>query len=232
MHTRTVFTFLITTAIATAVQPAFDFATVKPNDPVRNPNVAAGWSTSRSGLRSVGSLRTLIKQAYGVEDAQIAGGPKWLDSVAFEIDGKTAAPANPADLRVMLQSLLAERFNLKMHSEIRQLPIYSLLVAKNGSRLQTASEPGGISSGPTLLRGTMDTAAIAHALTSTLGRTVIDNTGLNGSYKLDLKWAPDNQPDGPSIFTVIQEQLGLKLESAKGPVQVFVIDSATPPTEN
>jgi len=231
---------LIAAAIACAIpptlqcgqNPAFDFATIKPNDPVRNPNVVAGWSISRSGLRAVGSLRTFVKQAYGIDDTQIAGGPKWFDSDAFEIDGRTAAPANPGELNLMLQSLLAERFNLKMHSETRQLPVYSLVVAKSGSRLQPDDAPGTSSSGPTLLRGIMDTAAIAHNLTSTLRRNVIDNTGLKGTYKFSLTWALEEQTDGPSIFTAIQEQLGLKLESAKGPVQVFIIDRAALPTPN
>ena len=232
MHTRTLFNFLMATAMAIAAPLAFDFATIKPNDPVRNPNVVAGWSTSRSGLRAVGNLGTFIKQAYGLEDAQIAGGPKWFDSGEYEIDARTSAPANSAELKLMLQSLLAERFNLEMHNETRQLPTYSLVVAKGGSKLKPTDAPGGTSSGPTLLRGTMDTAAIARNLTSTLGRTVIDNTGLKGSYKFSLAWATDDQSDDPSIFTAIQEQLGLKLESTKGPVQVFVIDRATLPTPN
>jgi uncharacterized protein (TIGR03435 family) len=240
MYTRTLFRCLIAAAAASAIQPAqlraqipsFEVANIKPNDPVRNPNVVAGWSATRSGLRAVGSVRALIRQAYDVEDERIAGGPKWFDSDVFEIDAKSSAPANPGELRVMLQSLLAERFNLRMHSETRQLSIYSLVVAKNGSKLQPASEPGGVSSGPTLLRGTMDASAIARSLTSALGRNVIDNTGLKGTYKLDLTWAPDARQDGPSIFTAIQEQLGLKLESIKGPVQVFVIDRATLPTPN
>jgi uncharacterized protein (TIGR03435 family) len=232
MQTRTLFSFPIATAFAIAAQPAFDFATVRPNDPVRNPGVAAGWSPSRSGLTAVGSLRSFVKEAYGVEDSQISGGPKWFDSDVFEIDARTSVPANPDDLKLMLQSLLAERFRLQLHTETRQLATYSLVVAKSGSKLQPADEPGGTSSGPTLLRGTMDTSAIARSLTSMLGRTVIDNTGLKGNWKISLTWARDDQADGPSIFTAIQEQLGLKLESAKGSVEVFVIDRATLPTPN
>jgi uncharacterized protein (TIGR03435 family) len=232
MHTRTLSTFLIATAIAIAAPPAFDFATIKPNDPVRNPGVVAGWSPSRSRLRAVGNLRTFIRQAYGIEDAQITGGPKWFDSDAYEIDARASAPTTSTELKLLLQSLLAERFNLEMHNETRQLPIYSLVVTKSGSKLQLTDAPGSTSSGPTLLRGIMDSAAIARNLTSTLGRTVIDNTGLKGSYKFSLTWASDEQTDGPSIFTAIQEQLGLKLESTKGPVQVFVIDRATLPTPN
>jgi uncharacterized protein (TIGR03435 family) len=85
-----------------------------------------------------------------------------------------------------------ERFNLEMHNETRQLPIYSLMVTKSGSKLQPTHLPGGTSSGPKLLRGTMDTAAIARNLTSALGRTVIDNTGLKDSYNFSLTWATDD----------------------------------------
>jgi uncharacterized protein (TIGR03435 family) len=214
-------------------KPSFEVATIKPNDPVKNPGGGWGWSATPSGLRVFGTLHSFIKQAYGVEDTQIVGGPNWIDREAFEINAKASAPVSAKELWPMLQTLLAERFALAMHRETRQLPVYSLVVAKSGSKLQQgdAASPS-FTSGATLLRGTMDTAALAGHLTATLGRTVIDNTGLNGTWKFSLTWAAEDQTDGPSIFTALQEQLGLKLESTKGPVQVFVIDHAEPPSEN
>ena len=133
----------------------------------------------------------------------------------------------------MLQTLLADRFALAIHRETRQLPVYSLVIAKSGSKLQQgdAASPN-FSTGTTSLRGTMDTAALAGHLTATLERTVIDNTGLKGTWEFSLTWVPEDQTDGPSIFTAVQEQIGLRLESTKGPVQVLVIDSAERPSEN
>ena len=225
--------FFLLAATLFAQRPSFEVATIKPNDPVKNPGGGAGWSNSKSGLKAFGSLHALIKQAYGVEDTQISGGPNWLTHDMFEINAKPSAPASADELRLMLQTLLSERFKLTLHRETRQLPVYSLVLTKSGSKLQPADgDVRGVSSGPALLRGTMDTAAIARNLTSTLGRTVIDNTGLKGSYKFAMTWAADDQSAGPSLFTVIQEQLGLKLESTKGPVEVLVIDHAEPPSEN
>jgi uncharacterized protein (TIGR03435 family) len=213
---------------------SFEAATIKPNDPIRNPDVGAGWSRTPTRLTTVGSLHTFIRQAYGVEDTQISGGPKWIDSSLFEINAKTSVPASMADQWLMLQTLLAERFKLALHAEARQLPVYSLVVAKTGSKLRQAdsTDLGGVSSGPALLRGTMDTAAIARDLTSRLRRTVIDNTGLKGTWKFALNWASEDQTDGASLFTAIQEQLGLKLESTRGPVRVLIIDHAELPSEN
>jgi uncharacterized protein (TIGR03435 family) len=216
-------------------RPSFEVATIKLYDLSKNVGATAyaSWKPSTAGLETIGSLHTFIKQGYGVEDVQISGGPNWIDGSLFEIHAKASAPVNQAQLKLMLQTLLAERFKLVIRTEIRQLPVYSLVPAKNGSNLQKADRSIGWSSGRTLLRGTADMAQFTSALTSTLGRPVIDNTGLKGFYKIDLTWAPDDPTaDGPSIFTAIQEQLGLKLESTRGPVQVLVIEHAEKPSEN
>ena len=108
-----------------------------------------------------------------------------------------------------------------------------MVVAKGGSKLRAADGEGiSFSSGANFLRGTMDTAALAGHLTSTLGRTVIDNTGLPGPWKFSLTWTSDEGTTDPSIFTAVQEQLGLRLESTKGPVSVLVVDHAALPTSN
>jgi uncharacterized protein (TIGR03435 family) len=138
----------------------------------------------------------------------------------------------------MLQTLLADRFKLRMHNETKQLSVYSLVPAKTGPKLQEADGLGGVSIGRSLVRGTMTTSVLAKQLTLILSRTVVDDTGLKGTYKIALTWAPDDQAaartddSDPSIFTAIQEQLGLKLQSSKGPVQVFVVDHAEQPSEN
>jgi uncharacterized protein (TIGR03435 family) len=215
--------------------PAFDVATVKPNDPSRHPGATA-WSQgpTEDELKMMGSLKTFLKYAYGIEDVQIAGGPKWLDNDLFEIDAKASSPASAAQMRLMLRALLEQRFKLSTHTETKPVAVYSLVVAKGGPKIQQAdtSGPGASSSGSTLIRGTLDTGQLAQMLTRVLGRSVIDNTGLNGAYNVGLTWAADDDPSGPSLFTAVQEQLGLKLEPTKGPVETLVIDHAERPSEN
>jgi uncharacterized protein (TIGR03435 family) len=216
--------------------PSFDVATVKPSDAVKNAGMTSGWSisSSQNGLKIMGSLQTFIKYAYGVEDVQISGGPPWLDRDIWEMNAKAAHQVKVDDLKKMMQSLLADRFKLAVHPETRELPVFSLVLAKSGSRLAAGDESkrGSFSYGGTFLRGTMDSASLASRLTSTLHRTVVDNTGLHGVWEINLTWAPDDAAAGPSLFTAIQEQLGLRLESAKGPVQVLIVDRAEKPSDN
>jgi uncharacterized protein (TIGR03435 family) len=158
-------------------------------------------------------------------------------------------------MQLMFQQLLADRFQLKTHWETRELPVYALIVAnpKNGPTLPKAKDPTsglGTSAGTGQLQAvSANLADIAQVITqeasAELGRVVIDRTGIDGKYDIRLKWTPDNPevnaapgsnvappPSGPSIFTAIQEQLGLKLEPSKGPVRVLVIDSVQMPSEN
>jgi uncharacterized protein (TIGR03435 family) len=208
--------------------PAFDVASVKPVDP------RDGTASYSSSNEYMGSLQALIRSAYGVEDFRIAGGPKWLDSDKFSIVFK---PANAPQRNLMLRTLLADRFKLAVHTETRELTVYNLVIGKGGVKMEKATEPGGTANGPAMIRGTMDMAFFVSTLSSTLGRNVIDRTGLSGRYKLSLKWTPDDRSatgdnSAPSLFTAIQEQLGLKLESTKGPVEILVIDHAEKPSEN
>jgi uncharacterized protein (TIGR03435 family) len=137
----------------------------------------------------------------------------------------------------MLQALLADRFALKFHREMRELTVYSLAVAKNGPKL-TAHQGAGYSSSSSsagsisAMKATM--AMLASRLERQLGRTVADHTGLTGEYDYRLTWAPEQAADstGPSIFTALEEQLGLRLDSAKGPVEIIVIESAGKPSAN
>jgi uncharacterized protein (TIGR03435 family) len=137
-------------------------------------------------------------------------------------------------MNAMLRTLLAERFKLAVHTETRDGAEYSLVAAKGGPRMKQAddSAPQASGWGPTMLRGTMSTARIADMLSTILGHPVLDHSGLSGLYNVDLKWARDDQMDGPSVFTAIQEQLGLKLETIRGPTQVLVIDHIEHPSQN
>jgi uncharacterized protein (TIGR03435 family) len=130
----------------------------------------------------------------------------------------------------MLQTLLAERFKLAMHSETRELPVYALVVGKSGPKIQEVTEGiGTMTTGRGRLNCRLPIAAFARYLSPTLGRTVLDRTGLTGAFEIKLEWAPDDESSGPSIFAAVQEQLGLKLESAKGPVEILVIEHAEKP---
>ncbi len=216
----------------------------------------------RPGGRLTGvnqSLRSLITRAYGVRAFQITGGPSWLDSAKFDIEAKREGNPTREQMTGMLQSLLADRFQLRVHSETKELPIYALLVAKNGPKLEpshsdgctepTAGVPlpapgqppiricGAFNLQPgriTGLRTTMSQFAAALARYP-FSQTVVDKTGIDGTYEITLQWTPDEPAvdrSGPSIFTAIQEQLGLRLESQKGPVETLVIDHVEKPSEN
>ena len=153
----------------------------------------------------------------------------------------------------MLQSLLAERFKLAVHREVKELPIFNLAAAKGGLKIRpivdgnclpanpqvhvppSPKNCGGSSWGRTLMHVAGSTMPdIAQMLSTIVGRTVVDKTGAAGLYRVDLEFADETAPpsDVPSLYTALQEQLGLKLDSAKGPVEVLVIDHAEKPSEN
>jgi uncharacterized protein (TIGR03435 family) len=214
--------------LAFAQSPAFEVASVKPTQHGRDAN---GWASSDVDVPTPGSLvatnaslQELIQFAYGVKEYQIAG-PFWLndDSVCFDIAAKSPG-ASKQQMRQMLQTLLADRFQLALHRETRQLPIYNLVVAKSGLKLSPTSGDGR---GGTFSRGgevtgtNVTMAGIAYRLSRELNRPVLDQTGVPGAF--DFKFQYSNGGEGPSIFSAIQE-LGLKLESTKGPMEVLVID--------
>ena len=138
----------------------------------------------------------------------------------------------------MVQTLLADRFQLKLHQEIRTLPAYDLVLAKGGAKLQpTKSGDKSIGVSRKYFNGEgLTMTSIAEELSKITGRVVVDKTGLNGRYDLKLRWTPDEavagDTDPPTLFTAIQEELGLRLESAKEPVPVLVIDHVDQPTPN
>ena len=239
-----------------APRPVFDVTTIRPS----STGVSGSHSHMRDGLFTGTNVRILdliLDEAYGIPEAQVAGAPKWMSSDRFDIQAKvdsaTAAqlkslpPAQSRQLvQALFQQLLADRFQLKTHWETRELPIYALVVAKGGSRLTPSQKTGASTqssnaefsaTGVTL----PDLAAsMTQVLSRELGRVIVDRTGLQGRFDAALKWSPDNAAPPPAdavdtpppLFTAIQEQLGLKLESAKGPVQVLVIDQVERPSHN
>jgi uncharacterized protein (TIGR03435 family) len=183
-------------------------------------------------------LKSLVCFAYQLRDHQVAGGPGWVETEPFDVTAKAESNASYNDLRIMVQTLLADRFQLKFHREMREQPVYALVLAKNGPKLKESNGPGrGVGIGaPGRLNGNgTDMATFASALSGKLGRSVVDRTGLHGFYDFLLAWTPDEaqaETPGPSLFTAIQEQLGLRLESTKGQVEVLIIDRAERPSEN
>ena len=252
-------------ADAAAQQSTFDAASVK-----RRTEPGGGFMGRQPGGRFTAqgvSLQDLIVFAYRLQPYQIAGGPRWLDTDRWDV-AATGAPGAPDDVLVALQRLLTDRFSLVARREMRELPIYALVLARRDGRL-----------GPQLKRSTIDCSALKAqaarggvvppdtrrlcevqgrvgsiqmggsplseftALLSTrLQRTVVDRSGLTGPWDLALTYTPEPSqiapgalapgaqpsfdPNGPSIFTAVQEQLGLKLEATRAPVEVLVIERA------
>ena len=277
-------------AAQSPVAPAFEVVSVKPSNPD-----AAGPNLPPVGGRFTASnttLRQLVGLAYDISESRIEIGPEWETSRRFDVQAKAASPvAGMEAMRPMLKALLADRFQLKVHSEEREMPIYALVNTRDdgqlnknvtrstadcssvdedlaeasardpealAKRLQAGSGyPCSIMPVPARAPGSMtmrangaSMAALATFLTAFTGRTVLNRTGLTGVYDWELTFdrarqprttlqsagaaTPDTAPtsDSPSITTALQEQLGLKLDPARGPVEFLVIDSAALPFAN
>ncbi len=196
-------------------------------------------------------IRFLIQFAWNVYDFQVSGSPGWAASDHYNIEAITGKDASMEQFRLMVQALLEDRFQLKLHHETRQSQVYALVPAKDGIKLQASKEEcdaAGVCGRYSVSSNGMDATAItmdafATALSQIIGRKVIDKTGYTEKFDLHLKWAdpstPGLDPDDSksasadqSIFTVLPQQLGLKLESTKGPVDLLVIDRLERPSEN
>jgi len=286
-------------APAGAPTPTFEVTSVKRNTSGEG-FVTMGLAPGRPTFINM-PVRQLIVRAYGVQAFQVLGGPSWITGDRFDITAKAADDAaTPAQMNLMLQSLLADRFKLKVHRETRQSDVYRLVKARPDGKLGDSLKPaavdcsammgrgrpggpgpgaggpvavpppapraGGPAPGPggpaggcmmmmtpgRFEAGGQPISTFANALANQLGRPVLDGTGLTGPYDLALSFMPDSggrglppgvpppgapnlppiDPNAPALPTALQEQLGLKLESTKGPVEMIVIDSIEPPTED
>jgi uncharacterized protein (TIGR03435 family) len=233
--------------------PSFDIAAIHLHQPEPHERSHIVDSSGRFTTANV-DLKSILQWAYDLPASRIVGGPAWIDSARWDIEAKAEnaldtqktfdPPAARLEKRRMVQALLAERFGLVVHRETRELPIYALVVAKCGPTF-LANQAGGTTidrnRGRIQIEGGGNTVSLlAEQLAETLGRVVVDQTGVSGRYKLVLTWTPDDieaspssVPDsGPSLFTALQEQLGLRLESRRGPVEVLVVDQAVLPSPN
>jgi uncharacterized protein (TIGR03435 family) len=235
MSLRAAVIIVLTTALPIAAQ-SFDAASIKPADPAHIGLQI--YSPNPGSFRAMAAdIKHLMAFAYNVRDIQISGGPRWADTELFDIEAKTAGPAGIPELRLMVRSLLQDRFQLKMHRESKEQSVFNLVVGKKGPKLtQVESKGFGIGLDKTQLDGHgANMSGLASVLSSRVGNQVIDKTALTGFYNFTLRWTPDEAAvteSGPSIFTAIQEQLGLKLEPAKGNVEFLVVDSVERPSGN
>jgi uncharacterized protein (TIGR03435 family) len=242
-------------AQADLAQPSFEVASIKPSAP---DDRIIGMFTNPGGRITVTlyTLKMLIHDAYGVQDFQISGGPRWTETDRYNLIAQPSAssasaklttpnpklPPPPEELR-MLQNLLADRFKLKFHRETKEGPVYDLIVAGKGPKLKPAKSADdfpvvgygrtGRADSPDFMMGeNASMQRLATRLSTEFARPVIDRTGLPGTFDFRFEYTKDSSQPGPSLMQVIQDDLGLKLVPARGPVETFVIDSAEKPSGN
>jgi uncharacterized protein (TIGR03435 family) len=233
-----------------AIPTSFDVAAVKPTPEA---DVGPEWSPAPGGrfyAKGV-PLKELISIAYGVYSFQVTGGPRWISTERWSVDAKAEdfdGRLSSEQLQKPLQQLLADRFQLRSHTDTREMPVYVLTKTQAGPKLKPASATSRtMTFGRGFLNGTSANLDIlARVLATLLDRPVLNETGITGEYEIYLEWSPEpgegasvfgpaaDLPDRKlgSIFTVLQEQLGLRLESRRAPAEVVVVESAERPGAN
>src|ERR1043166_655179 len=258
-------------------RPGFDAVSVKVNTAKGGPSRVATFPTRFSAVNA--TLHMLVRYAFNVPDYRLSGGPNWMDSDRFDIEGAAGRTADFEEIRAMTRTVLEDRFKLRSHVEQRDQPIFVLTVARRdgklGDQMTPAGEeckpitppagapppppppPGGAAAGAPRCPSMRGIGAISgrklampllvSTLSNYLNRRIVDRTNLTGTFDLDLRWTPDDlsvapgtapfpefpfDPNGPSLATALQEQLGLKFESSRGPVDVLVIDAVEKPSSD
>lgn len=232
--------------MAADAHPSFAVSTIKPHDPDERDRGI--WVQGDHFDVSAASVEKLMKFAYSIHAQQISGGPGWLRQDKYDINGRPDAEGEPslAQQQEMIQKLLADRFQLKFHREMHGLPVYAIRIAKGGPKLALAADPN---EKPIEQSDHPDSATTVHAYSSApisylslieqlwSDRPLVDQTGLTGRYDFVLRYSSDeihnSDPNAPpGLFTAVQQELGLKFESTRAPVEVFVIDHVERPSEN
>jgi len=238
-------------AQTTDARPSFAVASVKPSARILGKDAIQQIAFNAAGVNGKNlTLKFLIQEAYGVQPFQVSGGPKWLDDNEYDVDAKTDGPTSKDQLRRMLRTLLAERFGLALHKESKELSVYELVVDRNGPKIHAAGDDNDtVIAGGRRFRGDLQRFAnllsvqLSIVLQDDPGRPgmasgapvpVVDKTGLPGIY--DFTYELRLEP-GADMFVlwqrVLQDQLGLKLEKRKSPVEMLVVDRASRiPTSN
>ena len=254
--------FLLTTLLwpqtpaANSEALRFEVATIKPSQGGR----VGGIRPAPGGQRYVGSnvpLRLVIQVAYRLRNDQVIGGPGWIDTDRWDINAQAERPSTTEQLHIMLRNLLADRFELQFHRDTKERSIYALTVDKDGPRLtphqqQSAGDPwiDVAQEQPFHMKWSAKSVPmdyVAWRLGLALDRPVIDRTELKGGYDFELSYTAQPPPEipagallngqpidtsGPTVFEALRRQLGLKLESEKGPVEILIIDRAEKPAGN
>ncbi len=235
----------------TKTPQAFEVVSIKPSDPSapRNGCYIRGEPGGKMFIGKCVPLHAIISWAYRVSDAQISGEPDWVKTEAWDFQAKLERPTDRTEMLKMFQSLLGERFGLKLHTEARTMPALVLTVDKNGPKMKENKDPdnweimmvsagGGPPPKPPKWAGQRSSMSyLAWWFGRLQNRPGVDKTGLPGFFDFTIEFVPDNlqdlkgpngEPgpafDGPTMYTAVREQLGLKLESTKAPVDVMVID--------
>ena len=241
-------------------RPAFDVASVKPSQSTDYWDSVAPMKNGRFSARHV-TAKLLLGIAYRIDATRISGGPQWLDSDRFDVEAKCDGQPPDKDLALMLQSLLADRFHLKAHSETKVVSTYALVVVHGGPKIQpvehrdcpadgkpAAGYTGVRFAGRGLTAEYVSIANLARYLAGMSGTSVSDETGLTGAYDFTLAWIRDAEesagaPGGPApaerggtsmdwIFSALPQQLGLRLEPRKTSAEMLVVDGIDKPSAN
>jgi uncharacterized protein (TIGR03435 family) len=234
---------IVLSCCAKAQTPAFDAASIKPNKTGSN----SSSSNSHSGVLTATnvSLKQMIMQAYRLPNYRVTG-PDWLTEEKFDVSARPPAGTKEADLPAMMQSMLLERFKLAVHRDTKVFPVYGLIPAKGGPKFQAVADEGGHNTNSS--RGTFkgercSMPALAEYLARQMDRPVLDMTELKGVFNLTINFTPEdvnNRDEGkadrdayPPLLTALQEQLGLRLDPRKAPIEILVVDHVERvPTEN
>ena len=254
-----------------SAEPRFEVAAIKRNVDANGGQIGVAPG-GRMTVKNV-PVRFMIRFAYSIQDFQISGGPSWMNTDAYDISAKASENVGLQQLRPYLQKLLEDRFKLVVHHETKEMPAYELLPAKNGLKIVPSKDGscvspdpknqpkpgapiphfcGSIGFRPNLIEASaVPIDRLVATLSTVLGRTVRDKTGIKYNIDVHLEFTPDGingalppapgEPPSaplatdlsrPSIFTAVQEQLGLKLESTKAPEDILVVDQLERPSEN
>lgn len=245
--------------MAADANPAFEVATIKPSDPARPGKLFTVRGQDVITINT--TLSDLITMSYNLHPKQLTGGPAWMESDKFDVTGKPDTPGQPNtdQLKMMIQKLLANRFELAFHREKKELSVYAITAVKTGAKLKKSeSDPSSLPGlffgrAPNGMSFNVRNATLAEVASvlqgNVLDKPVVNQTGLNEKYDFTLTFTPDaGQMAGfgpappapatadldaaPDLFTAFQQQLGLKLESTKAPVDVLVIDKVEKPSAN
>lgn len=228
--------------IPPTANPAFEVATVKPSDPKDG---STGFHMSgRQIYIENETLQDMVIFAYGVHPRQIVNAPDWVSKERFDVKGVPDAKGMPDvnQLRGMVQTLIADRFGLKVHKESREMTVYALRVSKTGLKIARAAKDSSLAEDQTgngdMMRFTSNSMPdFVLALETMVDRPVVDQTGLAGRYDFTLRWRPDGAPRhdddvAQPLFSAIPEQLGLRLEATKANAEVLVVEHVERPSAN